>query len=500
MNEFLPHISQLLHSALTGFSYLLPELVLVITFILVILADLFIPGKRSSFAFWVCVGGIGFSILTGIYQNLDVARIVLFNNTLVLDSLSISFKSIFAAVTLLFAFFIRNNKQLQNHNKGIGDLYMLLPAVLLGVNMMSMSASLLMIYLSVEMVSIASYLMVGYASATSKQTEAAMKYALFGSICSAVMLYGISLLYGFTGSININDEAFLNGLFLVSEPATTLAVLLVLVGIGFKLSFVPLHFWSPDVYEGAPTPVTAFLSTVPKIAGFAVLLRFIEPFYVYSQTLPLISGFDFQTTLTVAALLSMILGNFSAIWQNNVKRMLAYSSIGHTGFVLMAVVAYSNQALNAIIYYLAIYAIMNMAAFMLVDRIEQQTGITDLRKYKGLGKVLKWEFVCFVIVLIALTGLPPTAGFIAKLLVFSATLEFYSETGSVWVLSLLITGALTTVVSLFYYLKIPLYAYLRDGDGETIIPSKKSPLLYLVVILTFLLILLGVFPDLYSNF
>jgi len=495
MNEFLPYISQLLNSAISGFSFLFPELVLVVTFILVILSDLIIPGKKSSVAFWVCIIGIAGSVITGYFQNSDISRISLFNNTIILDTLSISFKNIFAAVTILFAVFIRYNKPLQNHNKGIGDMYMLLPAVLIGLNLMSMSASLLMIYVSIEMVSIASYLLVGYASSEKKQTEAAMKYVLFGSVCSAIMLYGMSLLYAFTGSITIGDAVFLNGLYSASNPSVLLAILLVLVGIGFKLSFVPLHFWSPDVYEGAPTPVTAFLSTAPKIAGFAVLIRFIEPFHSSAQANPSGILFDFTIAISAIALLTMIIGNFSAIWQNNVKRMLAYSSIGHTGFALMAVAAFNSSSFNSLIFYFAIYSMMNMTAFMLVDKIEEQTGKTDIREYKGLGRVLKPELVCFVIVLIALTGLPPTAGFVAKLLVFSSAFEHYSLTGSLWLLSLLIIGALTTVVSLFYYLRIPLYAYLKDSEEPVSIVIKRDFLSYLIMLLSFLLILFGLFPD-----
>jgi NADH-quinone oxidoreductase subunit N len=496
MNEFLPHISQLLNSALSGFNYLLPEIVLVLVFVLVILADLFFPGKRSSVAFWVCVGGLILSALVGFIRNIDIARILLFNDTLVLDAVSISFKSIFYGVSILFTLFIRYNKELHLHRKGVGDLYMLIPAVLIGLNLMSMSASLLMIYVSIEMVSIASYLLVGYASANSKQTEAAMKYALFGSVCSAVMLYGMSLLYGFTGSINMLDPAFLNGLLTLSAPANTLAIILVLIGIGFKLSFVPLHFWSPDVYEGAPTPVTAFLSTAPKIAGFAVLIRFIEPFYAFAQRNPGREIFDFEVVIAAVAILTMVIGNFSAIWQNNVKRMLAYSSIGHTGFALMAIAAFNSSGFHTLIYYFTIYAIMNMAAFMIVDKIEEQTGVTDIRAYKGLGKGLKIEFVCFVIVLVALTGLPPTAGFIAKLFVFSSAFEMYNNSGSFWMLALLITGALTTVISLFYYLKIPLFAYLKESQQSVAIHRNTNFLSYLTLFLSFLLLLLGIFPDL----
>ena len=496
MNELLPYLSQLLRSGISGFSYLLPELVLVLTFLAVIIADLFVPGKRSSLSFWLCIGGILLSVAVGFIQNLDIARIALFGNSVILDSVSISFKYILSGATFLFAIFIRYNRPLQNHTKGVGDLYMLLPAVLIGLNLMSMSASLLLIYVTIEMVSIASYLLVGYASENGKQTEAAIKYALFGSICSAVMLYGMSLLYGFTGTINIGDAAFTNGLFLAaSNPGVLLGVTLVLVGVGFKLSFVPLHFWSPDVYEGAPTPVTAFLSTAPKIAGFAILIRFIEPFHAFAVKQPDAVLFDFKTVLACVAIITMIVGNFSAIWQNNVKRMLAYSSIGHTGFALMAVVAFEGSGFRSLIVYFLVYTIMNMAAFMLVDKIEDHTGSADVRKYKGLGAVLKIESACFVIVLIALTGLPPTAGFVAKVLVFSSAIEVYNSGGSVLIFWLLITGALTTVVSLFYYLKIPLYAYLKAAENSHEPAQKNGDVLsFVIILLTSLLIVLGIWP------
>ena len=497
MNEYLPFLSGLLKDTLSGIPYILPEIVLVLTFLAVIVADLFLQGKRSSAAFWLSIAGVLISVFFSFKQaEAGINGRLLFFENIQLDQVAVSFKFIFAFVVFLFALFIRYDKNLQSHTKGVGDLYMLLPAIVLGLNLMAMSTSLLMIYISIEMVSIGSYLMVGYTSAANKQTEASMKYALFGSACSAIMLYGISLLYGFTGTINISDADFIAHLAEIPEPATALAILLIMVGIGFKLSFVPLHFWSPDVYEGAPTPVTAFLSTAPKIAGFAVLIRFLIPFY--DQQAQTIKVFDFETTFAAVAIITMIVGNFAALWQNNIKRMLAYSSIGHTGFALMAVVSNSDSGVKSLIFYFCIYAIMNMAAFMLAGTIERKSAATEVDDYKGLGSVLKAEMVCFVVILISLTGLPPTAGFLAKLYVFSAAFEKYSTSGSIWMLALLITGALTTVVSLFYYLKIPLNAYLRKAVNDYAIENVKDPLKYVVAILTFFVILFGIFPSLIS--
>ncbi len=499
MNEYLPFLSQLLSGVVSGMPFMLPEIALVITFLVVILADLFFPRNQSALAFWLTVAGILTSAFLSYNQTfLTEHELSLFAGSIALDKVGVSFKFILAFAVLLFAVFIKNNSALQSHNKGVGDLYMLIPGVLLGLNLMVMSTSLLMIYISIEMVSIASYLMVGYASGESKQTEASMKYALFGSACSAVMLYGISLLYGFTGTINILDSSFISHLATVAEPASALAIVLTLVGIGFKLSFAPLHFWSPDVYEGAPTPVTAFLSTAPKIAGFAILLRFLVPFYSY-QSVAVKGIFDFEATLAVIGIATMVIGNFAAVWQNDVKRMLAYSSIGHTGFALMAIIAFSQNGVKSLLFYFAVYVVMNMAAFMLAGRIEEHAGTTDVREYKGLGRFFKLEMACFVVVLVSLTGLPPTGGFIGKLFIFSAAFEKYSLTHSVWMLGLLITGAITTVVSLFYYFKIPLNAYLRQSEKGFSVEVRTGFLTYVIAILTICVILLGIFPSILAG-
>lgn len=491
----MPYLPQLLSEALSGIAFFLPEIALVVTFLVVIIGDLFISDEKSSSAFMLSVGGILISAFLTYQQAKFVGTgALLFSKSIAIDQIGVSFKLIFAFVTLLFLIFIRNNKGLQQHRKGTGDLYMIIPAVLLGLNLMAMASSLLMIYISIEMVSIASYLMVGYVAGEGRQTEASMKYALFGSACSAMMLYGMSLLYGFTGTINISEGSFIYHLSNIAEPAIALAVVLVLIGIGFKLSFFPLHFWSPDVYEGAPTPVTAFLSTAPKIAGFAILLRFLVPFYSYQEN----TGnalFDFESLIIGIAIITMIFGNFAPIWQNNLKRMLAYSSIAHTGFALMAVVAIYQNGIRSLIFYFVVYAIMNMAGFMLVARIEEEAGTTDVRNYKGFGKLFKLEIVCFVIILVSLTGLPPTGGFIAKLFVFTSAFEKYQHSGSPWIMALLITGAIATVVSLFYYFKIPLNAYLRQSEKPLTIEIRPSLMSYLVLALTVLIVALGLFPS-----
>ena len=494
MDDLIPYIPMSIKDSLSSLPFLSAELCLIIGFILVILADLFFSKRYPQLSFI----SVFITLILGIYLNagfLKIDNTPLFGGMIILNHLSVLFKLLFSLSSILFVLFIRFNKAFQNHDKGFGDMYAILLAVHLGLNMMAMSVNLLMVYLSLEMVSLGSYLMVGYLSAGKRQTEAAMKYALFGAVCSAIMLYGISLLYGFTGTLFVNDPSFIAGLKSIPPISSGLALLMVFIGIGFKLSLVPLHFWSPDVYEGALTPVTAFLSTAPKIAGFAILINFLKIFYDQSSDGLSASILDWSFILACLAILSLLLGNFVAIWQNNIKRMLAYSSIAHTGFMLMALFIFSAGGFKAIIFYMTIYVIMNMAAFIMIDEIEEKTGMQYIDELKGFGKQNSILMISLLIVLISLTGLPPTVGFTAKFLVFSSALEAYNSSGATLLLIMIIIASISTVVSLFYYLKIPMNAFLRDSSNPVQF-SIHSPKVYLGVFLAFLLLLLTIFPSL----
>jgi len=493
MKEYLPFISTSINDTIASLSYFQSEATLVIGFLLVILSDLFLSKKIPQLSFGLTIG-ILLIVMVQSFALLNVENMPLFGGMVMMDHLSILFKILFCLVSLLFTLFIRYNRSLQLHEKGTGDLYAILLAVHLGMNLMAMSANLLMIYMALEMVSLGSYLMVGYISRDQKQSEASMKYALFGAICSAIMLYGISLLYGFTGSLYLNDPAFISGLNNIPPMALGVSLIMVLVGVAFKLSAVPLHFWVPDVYEGAPTPVTAFLSTGPKIAGFALLIKFILLINALDRVF-----FDIELVLASMAVASMVLGNFAAIWQNNTKRMLAYSSIGHTGFMFLALFLAPGQGYKALIFYMFIYVIMNMAAFLIVDEIEEQTGKQNLNEYKGLGRQFSMLMVCFVIILVSLTGLPPTVGFTAKFFVFSTALDAYNSSGSLMILIMIIIAAISTLVSLFYYFKVPLNAFLKESNSPEVRINSTAKA-YISMILAFLLLLLIVFPSIIQQF
>jgi NADH-quinone oxidoreductase subunit N len=498
MHQLLPYIPRQLSQILSDMQYFKPEIYLSLLFILVLVTDLLFGRNSERLCRIVACAGIALIIVLDLQQLLLVKDQfgLLFSGMLLQNHSSLVFRLIIDSLSFVLLLYFAWDKPLRSHPKRLSDLYSITIAAILGLHLMTMAANLLSVYLTIEMVSIASYLLVSYRSENAFSTEAGLKYVLFGAASSAIMLYGISLLYGFSGTLNLFDVNFVVGLIQANEAGVTFALILVLVGFGFKLSFVPMHFWVPDVYEGAPTPITAFLSTVPKIAAFGLLVNFLTPFISSREW----RSFDFGAYLAAIGIITMIAGNFAAVLQNNAKRMLAYSSIGHTGFALMAIVTFTSQGITALTYYLAVYAIANIGALALVTYFTNITGSEDISSYKGLGLKYPTASICFIIILISLTGLPVTAGFTGKLLVFSAVYSVYQDSHSVWLLLLTITGALTTVVSLFYYIKIPLNLFLKrtETNGESI--SQPNYLLILGVIISVLIVLLGIFPGYLARF
>jgi NADH-quinone oxidoreductase subunit N len=498
MHELLPSLHGQLDQVIGSLPYFVPELYLSVFFLAVLMTDL-IFGKNSG---WLCriLAAVGLVIV--LYRDLQqFAFVVDGNNPLIFSGMLILtrttiilkvFTDLFALVMLLYFVWDDN---LSSHNKGLSDLYTITIAAVFGMHLMTMASNLLAIYLSIEMVSIASYLMVAYKAESKLSSEAGLKYVLFGAASSAIMLYGISLLYGLGGSLNIFEMAA--GLTRANPLFVSVALILFFVGIGFKLSFVPMHFWAPDIYEGAPTPITAFLSTVPKFAAFALLINFLAPFT--DQRL-MWHTFDFRLFFSAIGIATMIAGNFAATMQSNVKRMLAYSSIGHTGFALMAIVTFSSQGLGVLSFYLLAYALAGTAAWMLATYFADAAGAEDMNGYKGLGFKYPLAGVCFVIVLISLTGLPLTAGFYGKFLTFSVAYQAYEVVHNGWLLALMITGAVTTLVSLFYYIKIPLNLFLKKADRTTGFASTNKWLIAIVAIMTILVIYLGLFPDFVTKY
>jgi len=494
MNDLLPFLPGLLKQVFDGVPYFMPEIFLSALFVVLLVTDLLF-GKNSA---WICkiiaCGGLIVIAMKDVEQTklLLAGSQLFFSNMLLLHEKTVAFKLMIDVLSALLLLYFNWDDQLASHKKGLTDLYSITIAAVFGMHLMVMATNLLSIYLSVEMVSIASYLMVAYRAENRLSSEAGLKYVLFGAASSAIMLYGISLLYGFGGALNLFEGNLLPGLIQVNPLAVALALLLFLVGIGFKLSFVPVHFWVPDIYQGAPAPVSAFLSTVTKIAAFGLFINLLTPFIFFPGFSKV---FDFSLFLSVVGILTMIAGNFAATLQKNLKRMLAYSSIGHTGFALMALVNAGIQGISALTFYLFAYSLANIGAWMLASYFSNTANAENMDDFKGLGFKYPLASVAFVIILISLTGIPVTAGFYGKFLVFSSVYTVYQASHNVWFLLLMITGAVTTVVSLFYYIKVPLNLFLRKTERTTGFASTSSYLLVSIAIISLLVVCLGLFPD-----
>ena len=498
MHDLLPFLHGDLTNILASLPYFVPEIYLGALFVTLLVTDLLFGRNSEKLCRIVACAGI-LLVVQRDYQQIHLLLTTekgnghfFFSDMLYLTGTAINFKLVIDVLAFLLLIYFEWDDQLKSHRKGLSDLYTIVIGSVFGLHLMVMAVNLLSIYVAIEMVSIASYLMVAYRTENARSTEAGLKYVLFGAALSAMMLYGISLLYGFGGSLNLFTGSLLPGLIKADPVAVSVALILVLAGIGFKLSFVPLHFWVPDVYEGAATPVTAWLSTLPKIAAFGLLINFLTPFIFLEKW----TAFDFRKFLSVVGIITMIAGNFAAVWQTRVKRMLAYSSIGHTGFALMAIVTFTSVGLSALTYYLAVYAIANIGALALASYFANVAGADDVEGYKGLGHKYPAASVCFVIVLISLTGLPISAGFTAKLFAFSAVYGVYQQGHNSWLLALLITGAITTVVSLFYYIKIPLNLFLKRTEAGVNPLIKSHNIIAMAVIISVILVLLGIFPGL----
>jgi len=495
MQELIPFIHGNISDVLGSIKFFMPEIYLAVLFVLVLVTDLIFGKSFWQMAKIVACAGMFFVIVKDLEQvslllaDTEHGSHLFFSNMLLLTRTGIDFKFVIDVLAFILLLYFDWDDNLAAHPKGLGDLYSIVIASLTGLHLMVMAANLLSIFLGIEMVSIASYLLVAYRSENSFSAEAGLKYVLFGAAASAIMLYGISLLYVFTGSLSLFGN-LLPGLMHTNALPVSFALVLVLTGIGFKLSFVPMHFWVPDVYEGASTPVTAFLSTLPKIAGFALLINFLTPFLYFGNW----AGFDFRLYLSIIGIITMIAGNFAALLQTNVKRMLAYSSIGHTGFALMGIVTFNQQGITALVYYLLVYGIANIGALVLASYFANVTGAEDMNDYKGLGLKYPVASVSFVIILISLTGLPVTAGFTGKVYIFLAVYGVYQQSHDLWLLLLMVTGALATVVSLFYYIRIPLNLFIKRNDNIANPRNNSYNLLILSVIISLLLVLLGVFP------
>jgi len=447
---------------LHSLKFFLPELTLTVGILAVILCDIALKGLRNRLNPLLTV----FTLVLAAYYTLqlnNVASASLFHGMLAIDGFAQFFKLLLLLAAVLVVLASLHSAELASVHQG--EFFALLLAVTLGMVLLANSTNLAMLYLSLELVSLTSYIMVGYLKTDRLSNEASLKYILFGAVSTGSMLYGLSLIYGMTGSLNLYTirDAFLSqGVEGVNQFTILLVLVLTMAGFGFKTAAVPFHFWCPDVYAGAPTPVTAFLSVAPKAAGFAVLVRFF--FSGMSQTSgsqwAMIGGINWPLVLIGISVLTMTLGNVAALTQNNLKRMLAYSSIAHAGYILMGSVVLTGDGIKSILVYLFVYLFMNLGAFLVVTIIYNSDKTFEIDDYNGMFKRSPFVAVAMAIFMLSLIGIPPFSGFMGKLYVFGSVID----KGLYWFAAI---GALNAAVAAFYYMRVLKAMLIEDGSGAT---------------------------------
>jgi NADH-quinone oxidoreductase subunit N len=437
-----------------------PELALTFGTLALFLLDLFWRKSAARVALLTVGALLVLAITAGLLWRQPSDPLRLFNGMVANDAFASFFKWLFLGAGGLTVVIASQGKDFPPAR--IGEFYALLMAIVLGMFLMASATDLLMVYLSIELVSMVSYVLAGFRKGDRKAAEGSLKYVIYGGVASGVMLFGMSYLYGLTGTtglVEIGTRISALEMTAATKIALVLGIVFVTAGIGYKVAAVPWHMWCPDVYEGAPTPFTAFLSVGPKAAGFALALRFFlsafaTPSAPGSGLAGALAGIPWPAVVGVVSAVTMTLGNFTALSQTNLKRLLAYSSIAHAGYTLMGLSTASALGMQAVMIYMLVYLVMNLGAFVVVIVVAEATGSESILDYKGLARRHPLAAVTFAIFLFSLTGIPPFAGFTGKWYLFYAVFERIGGPGGGWYALLALIGALNTAVSLYYYVRI----------------------------------------------
>ncbi len=466
--------------------YFSPEILLVVFAAAVIILDLVVRNSESSAVAYLSLIGVGCVLGAVLITHVSLGTnesVSLFLGMIRLDGFATFFKIILLLATAATILFSLCSEELDARLKG--EYYALLLAVTLGMFLMASSTNLLMIFISLETVSLTSYILAGFLTHSPRSSEAAFKYITYGAVASGTMLFGLSLIFGMTGTGDLGQisqrltEMFSSGE--VYPLAVLISITFILAGVGYKIASVPFHMWSPDVYEGAPIPITAFLSVASKSAGFALFIRF---FYSGFSNSAVMQSVDWTLMLAVVSALTMTVGNLAALPQQNVKRLLAYSSIAHGGYLLMGGVLLTSEGIGAILFYLVVYLFMNLGAFYVVVLIANEVGSEMIDGYRGLSARAPLVAGAMAIFLFSLTGIPPFAGFFGKWLLFAAVID----KGLYW---LAFVGLVNSVVSLYYYARIVKAMYLETAEETEDVAFSTG---------TFALLSVFVVPTLFIGF
>ena len=408
-----------------------------------------------------------------------------FNGMFMADGFTFFFQWLFLLITGTSSLMSLKFNQREAMNRG--EYYALLLFACSGMSLMAASADLVLTFLGLEILSVATYVLAGFKRNDDRSNEASLKYFLLGSFASAFLLYGIALTYGAAGSTKYQVIRALAGLEGTNQMILMVGLGLLLVGFGFKVAAVPFHAWAPDVYEGAPTPVTAFMTVGPKAAGFAALVR------ILAEALPAMQP-SWSMLLWVASILTMTVGNLVAVLQTNVKRMLAYSSIAHAGYILVGLVAHNRAGYSAVLFYLVIYTVMNLGAFCIVLSLSRKGDLhVSLEDYSGLARKAPLAAAALSIFLVSLAGIPLTGGFMGKFYLFSAAVQQ-------GYIGLAIIGVLNSVLSVFYYFRLMVVMYMKEAyEGQPDPDPINLPVMAMTLVAALGVLWLGLFPSPFLN-
>lgn len=468
------------------FWLLLPEIVLAIFGMALLISGTVGRGISSRMAAMGSLVGLGAATILVVWtQGQATMGAPILAGMFVLDSYALYWKILFLIATALTVFL--SVKFIEEGGYRAGEYYSLLLLATTGMMLMVSGFNLLSIWISLELMALSSYILAGYFKYERRSNEASLKYFVLGALSSGILLYGISLLYGATNTLALPElsrslsTAVLNG-----DLLSAVGWVLLAVGLFFKVSAAPFHVWTPDVYVGAPTPVTGYLAVASKAASFAILVRIF-----YQGLAPLV--IDWQIVVAAVATLSMIWGNIAALTQTNVKRMLAYSSIAHAGYILIGVLAASETGLWALMFYILAYSFFTLGAFGTVVLLERREYAGEtLSDYAGLARRAPFLAACMLIFLLALTGLPPTGGFFGKVYLFAAAVE----AGWTWVA---LIGVLTSAISLYYYMAVVVQMYFKDAEETSLIPLRAPGLVAAIGFCAVVTVILGLLPGIFVD-
>ncbi len=458
---------------------LLPELILVAVACVLLVLDPLVKKCSGLAGVISLVTVIVAAIATYCIASGDLAGGSFFAGMHKIDLYSVFFKMIFYVATVLVM--LMSFQYVKSKDIDMAEYYILMLFSLTGMMILASAVDLLTIYVGLELMSIPVYVLAGFRQSSRKSNEGAMKYIILGAFSSGILLYGISFIYGLTGTTDLAEIAVALKDPLTSVPALSIALVMLVAGFAFKIAGVPFHMWAPDAYEGAPTPITAFMSVGVKAASFAVMLRVfmvgLEPLYD-----------QWVIILIVVSVLSMGYGNFVAISQKSIKRMLAYSSIAHAGYALLGLIAGTAEGVSSVLFYMAVYAVMNIGAFAIIVLLSINGRNDQIDSYRGLGKTNKLVALLMMILLFSLAGIPPMAGFMGKFYVFKALL-------SQGMIPLAIFAVVMSAVAAYFYIRVIMVMYMKEPEGEFKM-FRPACLCFVILLTVVATIWHGIYPTL----